>query len=199
MKNKNVNTIVAVLDAWKTVVKEHEAQVEAINNNMHLSPFGKSEKIKEVQRSLEDQQQEAVATWKKAWAGFKADTESKGKTSSPADRTAALQMIMSVGDTMDSRAFESVLEPVKHDLTALRMLKPLIEKQGRMEEFKVTEAYRYMDAANKLEYFAQEAQKESAALMEDTDSFKFAIRKEYMTKYLEAADEQLTIINEMEG
>lgn len=199
MKNKNTQLIVAVLDAWKTVVNTHEEQVAAINNNQHLSPFGKAEKIKELQRNMEDQQQEALATWKKAWEGFAADTKSKGKESSPADRTAAMQMIMSVGDTMDAQAFASVLEPIKHDVNALRMVKPLIEKQGRFEEFKKTEAYRYMDAANKLQYLAEQAQKEGAALMDEDNSFKFAIRKGIMTQYLEGADEQLSILNEMEG
>ena len=199
MKNKNTQLIVAVLDAWKTVVNTHEEQVAAINNNQHLSPFGKAEKIKELQRNMEDQQQEAITTWKKAWEDFAADTKGKGKESSPADRTAAMQMIMSVGDTMDKQAFASVLEPIKHDVTALRMIKPLIEKQGRFEEFKETEAYRYMDAANKLQYLAEQAQKEGEALMDEDNSFKFAIRKGIMTQYLEGADEQLSILNEMEG
>lgn len=199
MKNKNTQLIIGVLDAWKTVVSAHEEQVAAINNNPYLSLAGKSKQIKDLERNMEDQQQEALATWKKAWEGFAAETKSKGKESSPADRTAAMQMIMSVGDTMDKQAFASVLEPIKHDVTALRMIKPLIEKQGRFEEFKETEAYRYMEAANRLQYFAEQAQKEGEALMDEDNSFKFAIRKGVMTQYLEGADKELCTLNEMEG
>lgn len=195
---KNSEKIMAVLTAWNERVKDYEKEVDAINKDQFLSVIGRADKVKKLSDKVENERQQAINYWDNAWNTFKEDCKLKG-TSSPADRTAAMQAIMAVGNSMNADILNTIIEPVKKDVPALRMLKPIIEKQGALELFQQTDAYKLLDAANKMESYAAEAEKEGSLLLNDTDPFKMEIRKKYMQDFLKAAEENQAIVKELEG
>lgn len=194
-RSKNLDVL---FTAWRDLVKSYETEIDGVKKDQHLSPFGRTEKIRALEANLDNEREKAVAMWTKEWEAIKAEYVPLG-TSSTADRTTAMQTIIAVGKDMTAQMLTDVLEPVKKDAAAVRLLKPVIEKQGLFEAFEQTEAYTLLNAANKVESCVKEAEKISKAMEKETDNLKWAINKQFMFQFLEAAEKELETVRELEG
>lgn len=194
-RSKNLD---AMFTAWRELVKEYETKIDSVKKDQYLSPFGRTEKIRALEAQLDNERQVAIAMWEKEWTAIKDEYIPLG-TSNTADRTNAMQTIIAVGKDMTAQMLTDVLAPVKKDVSAIRLLKPVIEKQGLFEAFEHTEAYKLLNAANKVDSCVKEAEKISKAMEKETDSFKWSINKKYMLQFLEAAEKELETVRELEG
>ena len=193
-RSKNLETM---FTAWRELVKSYEAQIDNVKKDQHLSPFGRNEKIKALEANLDNEREKAVAMWGKEWEAIKAEYIPHG-TSNPSDRTTAMQTIIAIGGEMSVKMLNDVLEPVKKDVAAIRLLKPIIEKQGLFEAFEQTQAYALLKSADRVEGCVAEAEKICKAMANENDYFKWAINKQFMFQFLEAAEKELDTVRTLE-
>ena len=196
---KSARNIILSVDEMKILSDGYQEDIKAINKDKTLFPFGKSEKAKTRKALYEAEQEKAEKMWVNAWAAFRTEAKAHGESTTIQDRSAVMQTIMAVGDNMNKDMLEAVLEPIKRDVSALQLARPLIEKQGLEDVFAETNAGRYLTAASRLESFAKAAEVEGKELVKDTDGLRFGIRKGIMTQFLQAAEEQYNILKELEG
>lgn len=196
---KYYERIMQIIDGWNNSLKQAKEAAEQVNANRSLSAFGKMEKIQILERALEDERQKALRNWETEWKSFKEYCTVKENNANSTERTAAMQSIVAVGEAMTGSMLETILSPIQKDAGALRLVKPLIERQGLLEMFKKTNSYKFLDAANKTESFSKEAEEYSRALLAEEDSFRFGIRKHYMSSCLEQAEKYADILHELEG
>ena len=196
---KYYERIMQIIDGWNNSLKQAKEAAEQVNANRSLSAFGKMEKIQILERALEDERQKALRNWETEWKSFKEYCTVKENNANSTERTAAMQSIVAVGEAMTDSMLETILSPIQKDVGALRLVKPLIERQGLLDMFRKTNSYKLLDAANKAESFSKEAEECSRALLAEEDSFRFGIRKHYMASCLEQAEKYADIVHELEG
>lgn len=184
---------------WSEKEKQFEAEIQAIKNNSRLSESGKDEDLAKLGEKIEKERTAAVAKYRLEWHNIRSEYVAKGETASPADRTAALQTIIALGKNMTPQMLNDVLEPIKKDPAALRLVRPVIENQGLNEVFAETSSYKYIDAVCKMENYLKEADSVSKKVETEEDRFKTAILKNYMFDFLNAAEEQLELVREQEA
>lgn len=184
---------------WNVIQKEFETHLENIKNNPRLSDFAKEEDTAALYKTFEDMRKQKLAQYRAEWGNIKFDYVPKGTEATPADRTAVLQTIIAVGKNMNAQMLNDTLAPIRKDPAALRLVRPVIDNQGLHDVFAETEPYKYIDAVTKMESYLNEAEGMSKKVEKENDSLKYAILKSYMLEFLNAAEEQLDIIRDMEA
>lgn len=194
---KYSKTLDKLISVWGERVAAYHEEAKAVNMNPHLSPFGRSEKVKELQRALDGEREEAVSMWESTWEKIKAEYKASG-TSEPTDRATVMQTILAVGGSMTAQMLDDVLKPIEKDVSAIKLVYPIIEKNGLLSAFEETKAHKLYTAASKVEMYIDEAEKLCKQLEVVEDGIKFAITRNYMQSFLEQAEEQMEIVKEME-